>query len=221
MDSYSNNCPLCGSESKVIVSDLRVSDVVELYHRMNVAVADMFGDIDMLSIHLCCDCGLEFFRPMIAGDSSLYEQLQKANDNYYQTTKPEYHFARDFVGSSHHVLEVGCGTGAFKEFISPKSYVGLEMNRAVAESIDPEKKIINEPLGRHAVRKEGFYDIVCMFQVLEHVPETRQFLKQSVACLKPGGMLIVRHDTSSAQHGQIQHILLKRRPGIHKHVIGR
>ncbi|MCX6738915.1 MAG: methyltransferase domain-containing protein, partial [Candidatus Parcubacteria bacterium] len=56
-------------------------------------------------------------------------------------------------------------------------------------------------------RKKGlYYDIVCSFQVLEHVPDVKSFLDASLAILKPGGLMIIsvpNNDSFILRNGEI------------------
>jgi SAM-dependent methyltransferase len=51
--------------------------------------------------------------------------------------------------------------------------------------------ISEESVQEHAENYPGAYDIVCSFQVLEHVVDPRGFLEASVKLLAPGGKLII------------------------------
>ena len=43
---------------------------------------------------------------------------------------------------------------------------------------------------KHLVKNPQRYDIICSFQVLEHVTEVGEFIDACLKCLKPGGLLI-------------------------------
>jgi SAM-dependent methyltransferase len=51
--------------------------------------------------------------------------------------------------------------------------------------------LLAESIGEHAQRNAGRYDVVCAFQVLEHVAAPRSFLSAAVRCLRPNGRLMV------------------------------
>jgi SAM-dependent methyltransferase len=51
--------------------------------------------------------------------------------------------------------------------------------------------VINESIQNHAIHNIEKYDVVTSFQVLEHVSDVWNFIDASVACLKPGGFLIL------------------------------
>jgi SAM-dependent methyltransferase len=61
------------------------------------------------------------------------------------------------------------------------------IRRAQAAGLNVFKQSIEE----HATIAPGKYDVVCSFQVLEHVPEPRGFVHACVQALRPGGKLII------------------------------
>lgn len=138
----------------------------------------------------CPACGLQGFDPAPAGDAAFYSALSH-QPWYYQADKPEHHRLRDLLAGHPpgRLLEPGCGAGWLARHLpSGWRYRGLEPNpaacaRAQAAGLDVQA---------HAVAEEaGLYDVVCHFQVLEHVPGPGAFLRDCVARLAPGGLLVV------------------------------
>jgi SAM-dependent methyltransferase len=91
------------------------------------------------------------------------------------------------------VLEVGCGPGSFLELARKKRHAdvaGIDLNEAavkVAHDLDRPVRVAN--VADVAAESPARFDVVCAFQVLEHVPDPRAFLESCVALLKPGGCL--------------------------------
>jgi len=92
------------------------------------------------------------------------------------------------------ILDVGCASGAF--LYSVKSYVnecrGMEFNsdnvRFVKEVLGI--KVYNESIEKADLPKD-YFDIVTIFQVLEHVDDPLAFLKEIYNLLKPEGVICV------------------------------
>lgn len=185
-------CLLCGGPDNTPVHVLQVADIVRLYRRvLDIDVAGEFDGQARITFRRCRICGLRFFSPPAAGSEALYEKLQRF-DWYYQADKPEYRYAASHVGKDQRVLEVGCGRGAFADWTAGADYTGLETNeqaKALAGSGHPD--ILIETVEQHAERHAADYDVVCGFQVLEHVPDPAAFLRACVDCLRAGGTLIL------------------------------
>jgi 2-polyprenyl-3-methyl-5-hydroxy-6-metoxy-1,4-benzoquinol methylase len=187
--SSSAPCLLCGVHAKRVAQRLRTEKLVEAYRSELGLGLDLRTDELM---YLICDaCGLHFFWPAITGDEKFYGDLQKISW-YYSAGKPEFHIAAAYVHSAHDVLEIGAGRGLFSREIKPASYTGLEFSPTAIELAAANGvRLLPETVERHAEQNAGRYDIVCTFQVLEHVANPRTFLDAAVTCLKPGGRLIV------------------------------
>jgi SAM-dependent methyltransferase len=93
------------------------------------------------------------------------------------------------------VLEIGCGQGAFGARISAlTSYTGVEPDdRSFAIA---EQRIA--PTGGHVVHggldkvdPEARFDVVCAFEVLEHIEDDLGALSSWAARLDPGGTIIL------------------------------
>jgi SAM-dependent methyltransferase len=140
----------------------------------------------------CATCDLRFFFPPCPGDDAFYEQLQKF-DWYYQSDKPEYGFAQRYISEGERVLEVGCGKGAFRSWLpASANYTGLEFNdEAIRRAKAAGLHVLRQSIEDHAAQIDEKYDVICSFQVLEHVPDAQGFIKACVHALKPGGKLIL------------------------------
>lgn len=183
-------CPMCGAPSGASLAEIEG-------HQLAQAYAAQFGirtgppPSPRIALRACGTCALRYFDPMWAGDESLYDQLQE-HPWYYLQDKDEYAIAARHVRPEDRVLEVGAGEGRFAERIDVASYVGLELNakataRAQGRGVDLRRQTVEE----HALEHAESYDVVCHFQVLEHVVRPREFLEAGLACLRPGGRLIV------------------------------
>ena len=88
------------------------------------------------------------------------------------------------------VLEIGCGQGAMGALIArDHEYLGLEPDAAsfaVARS-----RLGNRVRQATDQEVEGVYDIVCAFEVLEHLEDDRAALERWHDLLRPGGLLLV------------------------------
>lgn len=96
------------------------------------------------------------------------------------------------------ILEIGSGTGANLDLLAEFGrVVGLEMNPS---AIDLARQrtwnrsgAVSMRLGRCPDDMSGLpsFDLVCMFDVLEHIGEDGAALAAAAARLKPGGRLLV------------------------------
>lgn len=99
------------------------------------------------------------------------------------------------LGQCNLVVEVGCGTGNVLRVLkqaSPQSLVvgielwfdGLRHARKRSDAPLIQAHIRNWPIGRPA-------DLLCLFDVLEHIPDDRETLAQLRNHLAPGGCLLL------------------------------
>lgn len=186
-------CPLCRSAETQLLEEIPASQLSDSYRRVfGYPPSQEFADICSIDYRRCGECDLRFFHPPVAGTESLYNALRiQMGDHYYMQDKPEYEIARHWIGEGQSVLDVGCGVGAFAAAIPQSPYTGLELNSgAVAEAKLLGREVLKETIEEHSAKQPGQYDVVCSFQVLEHVSDVRGFLAGCCAALKTGGLLI-------------------------------
>lgn len=113
-------------------------------------------------------------------------------------------FARRFIGSKDHVLEIGCGedrplskilTGGAAPHVA--TYVGVDLNK-LKPSASQRLTFLGEFnfVERHKEllkTRPGGFDVVVHLEVIEHVNVkfTDRFLKACYACLRPGGVMLM------------------------------
>jgi SAM-dependent methyltransferase len=161
---------------------------------LGINVQNYFTGLDEIGIYQCCGTGYRFYHPTgIFGDGDFYTALQQKSF-YYSEWNWEHTQALRQIPAGSRVLEVGCGTGSFTEALGKKGFdcTGLELNSAaVAVCQSKGLAVYNELLNKHLEKNAGRYDVVCAFQVLEHIYDVHTFLNECLQCLRPGGILIV------------------------------
>jgi len=92
-------------------------------------------------------------------------------------------------------LEIGCGQGAFgARLANGVKYLGVEPDKSsyqvARDNIEPRGgKVLH---GIHEVVPEGStYDMVCAFEVLEHIEDDKAALADWLPFLRPGGHLVL------------------------------
>lgn len=185
-------CPLCRQTEVTRRATLTRAELLALYARLLPAV-DVAAELPEAACDLlhCLHCDLRFFWPQMPGSAAFYAQLQQYAW-YYQSDKPEFAAARRHIPSGARILEVGCGRGAFARQLTDGRYTGLELNAEAA--VDARSSGLDVRLERveaHALTHSGQYDVVCAFQVLEHVPDVRGFVAACLDCLTADGRLIL------------------------------
>jgi 2-polyprenyl-3-methyl-5-hydroxy-6-metoxy-1,4-benzoquinol methylase len=157
-------------------------------------VSGLFNGRSEISIFRSPDSDLRFYGPdSVAGDGPFYEKLQQF-PWYYMAWKWEHEALKNRLNHGDQVLELGCGEGAFLQGIKAQcpDSVGLELNEvAVATAQENGLAVYGQSIQEHARMNEGKYDVVCSFQVMEHVTDVKSIVEASITCLKPGGKLYI------------------------------
>lgn len=188
--------PVTGEPFTEFITEISAGNIIDQYYNeTRIDVSRFFEGIDNLEIRKCTRTGYRYYFPFsIFGDAGFYEDLQKNREGYYPTDKWEHLQAIKQIKAGQSVLEVGCATGYFLDMIRKKKAVGvgLEMNKkAITEARQQGFDIFEEYLREHSVSHEGKYDVVCSFQVLEHIADVKDYFESAKRCLKPGGKIIV------------------------------
>jgi SAM-dependent methyltransferase len=174
--------PLTGSQARR-VGAIPAAKIIELYAPY-ADVARFFADLKEVSIYECADTGYRFYYPFtLASDGPFYEALAK-EELYYLPWKWEHEIASQYIKDNDTVLEFGCADGDFLLEMQKRRGIaayGAELNET-ARATAAARGVRFSPVAGA--------DVVCAFEVLEHIADVRAFVAEAVAALRPGGHLI-------------------------------
>ncbi len=188
-------CPVCQSSSISLMFSVSVKRLISDWQRLyDIDISAETRDVQSADLFDCSDCHVRFFEPdRLAGSFALYAKLEKF-DWYYMPWKWEHDMAISDLQGCRTVLEIGCGKGDFVARACTLGWTaeGIDLNdSAIAiargRGVPVRRLELQELAGSH----RSCYDAVCSFQVLEHVPNPREFLELACALVKPGGKLVL------------------------------
>lgn len=220
MESGTNNfeskCPLCKSEriNNLLKFDSKI--LIDLYIKSyGLDIKYLINDKSEIGFYQCKECSLKYFYPDYGGDDFFYSNLQ-IKDNYYFNEKYEYEVVKKYFNNTVDVLEVGSGKGAFSKLINYKSYTGLELNESAVKLARNEGlNLIHTSVQDYEANNQSIkYDIICSFQVLEHVflRDLHSFIESSIRLLKSGGKMIIVVPSESTFMGNTSNSVLNLPP---------
>lgn len=91
------------------------------------------------------------------------------------------------------ILDVGCSYGWFLEVAAERGWrtAGIEATDATAREAREAGLDVRTGTIEAAGYDEASFDVVCLWDVLEHVPQIDRFLAEIHRVLKPGGLLAI------------------------------
>jgi 2-polyprenyl-3-methyl-5-hydroxy-6-metoxy-1,4-benzoquinol methylase len=183
-----------GGPARLLMT-MQTAELVERYRaKCGAQIGAAFRGVPAISMFECEATGYQFWRPAeVAGDERFYQTLASHWPEYYRDTRWEYRQAARQCTSGARVLEVGCGRGYFLRKIEDRvaSVEGVELNTEAAATKVTRAEIHTRPLAELLASHRGSQDVVCSFQVIEHVVEPQRFIAECAELLKPGGVLML------------------------------
>jgi 2-polyprenyl-3-methyl-5-hydroxy-6-metoxy-1,4-benzoquinol methylase len=188
--------PINLSESIDVLESIASEQIIALYDKFGLNVRSQFKNISEVFVCQCKQSKLKFYAPaQIAGDAAFYEALEKKYEQYYSNWKWEHEQLIPYLPKAGKVLEIGCAHGSFLEKIQTlgvSEATGLELNpNAVARAQTKGLQVYNHLIDTHLQTHANHYDLICSFQVVEHIAELKDFFTDSIACLKQGGLYAI------------------------------
>ncbi len=147
-------------------------------------------------LYECGTCGLLFRRPYPSGDQ-LAEAYRGFPDSLWDNSggRMDFELARGAIlerAATGDVLDIGCYRGDFLAGL-PAQYrrFGVEpVHSAAAHADAAGVEVIADTIDAIG-RVERRFDVVTMFDVIEHLPQPLAALERIRGLLRPGGLLIV------------------------------
>lgn len=185
-----SECPICKSTNSELLHTI-TSDYAAQYYALKELEpernAKMKAEIERLwegnecRILRCRECGFCYADPFVPGDSPFYSLFYDAPS--FPKWKWEYEETFRFLqekygkGAGHKptVLEIGAGTGMFvkkvsQELTDPSDIVALEYSDAGKKAIEQLGiRCYQDSLLTIGSEFSEYFDVICMYQVLEHM----------------------------------------------------
>jgi SAM-dependent methyltransferase len=194
-------CDFCGSPEVKHLADLPPLDAILLpMHRLGTAALQIKPE--QIGFVECRRCGLVYMNPRLtenaierfydavyaAGSSVAFESSQDKRSAYMLDT-----LARFLPTGTPHVLDIGCGAG---QLLAAAQHRGWQISGSELSGVAVARA--SEQLGvpifhgdfRDMGLAPGSVDAVIMQSVVEHLRAPIDFLRDSSALLKPGGVLM-------------------------------
>lgn len=207
MNKIRKVCPICSNEEYKTV----YQSTSNLSKDLNVKIfsARRLPDRVHSTIVKCRRCGLIRSLEIISEDqlNKLYAKSKFTYDNLTDNLENSYIDILNNATSKLNrkkikILEIGCGNGfllAKAKEVGYSNIVGLEPS---SDAIEKAPKTIQKNIKLGMFVEDIFptnsFDIICAFQVFDHIPNPNSFLSICYKLLRPGGKIVLmNHDVGS------------------------
>jgi len=162
-------------------------------------LTDTLRDGQKKNVYYCRDCDLG-----ILDNQRTQTELKQYYKHIYRTDRPEKLFAdffpfqqdrlrliKPFLNKKTKLLEVGCSAGMFLNHVKNqvKEIAGLDYDSKSSRFTSEicQCKVYNDE--KYLPKK--YFDVICLFQTLEHVYNPESFLRDVLKSLKKHGVIYI------------------------------
>ncbi len=192
-----SGCPLCRTSEAQPLERYLFDDIwdalrTEWAVQLSPEVRSAHAPQEFTTAQRCTACGLEWFAPAIPGNSQFYGELMRSTP--YIVDRWEFAVVAATVTTTDHVVDLGCGDGALIRRIAPQvgRAIGVDTNEDPIQRLRADGyEASNEAFASFAGRESHAFDVVCAFQVAEHLEDLDLLLAPARALLHPNGKLFL------------------------------
>ena len=147
----------------------------------------------------CDHCGMKFHRFILSPEwnevrfsqwmnEGAIEQFEQEHCKQNHATAHVQHILRmeKLVGPSPRLLDFGCGSGDFLNMARAFGFNSAGVDRSVAR-----RKIAGFEIANDLSEIDGDFDVITMFEVLEHLDDPLDVLEQLTMRLRPNGVFAI------------------------------
>jgi 2-polyprenyl-3-methyl-5-hydroxy-6-metoxy-1,4-benzoquinol methylase len=193
MDSENKSCPLCHSGTG----------------KDYIRVRDFFLSGESFSLLKCSNCGFVYTAgvpaPNEIGKYYKSDEYVSHSDTRKGVMNRLYHTARSIMlylkfrmvrneSEGDRLLDIGCGTGYFPAYMQRRGFGvnGVEVDPAAAQfarktfglNVATPAEFLNREI-------QGYFDIITLWHVLEHLDDFDLYIDRMLEYLLPGGLLVI------------------------------
>lgn len=191
-------CNICGSDSYDIVvkPSKKIIDPTKI-------ISASGGIMGTQQIVKCKSCGLCYVNPRIKSnivinsyseaDDSLYASQAEGRTN---TFKESLKFIEKYHHTKGRILDIGAAAGFFLKVAKDAGWetCGVEPSKWSSSYANKNYHVnVEQGTLSEAKFKNNYFDVITIWDVLEHVSDPTQELKEIYRILKPGGMLVINY----------------------------
>ena len=170
----SNTCPICSQTGR------RIRDSVKGGNKQSV------GQSVAISVYRCDSCWLDFLeiwddgetvRKFYENEKYVFSPITDRKILKYDEYNERLQRIVPYLNTKKTLLDIGCGDGTFLRMIRPyvKEAHGVDINKKQVQNLRQEGfKIWQCQI--EELKPEYPYDIICMYAILEHIPNVLEFL---------------------------------------------
>lgn len=161
---------------------------------------------DNWGLKRCDSCGLVYTHPIPNTETHLAEneekygkpflemQARSLNNNRKVHFKVLSEIERDSKLDGRRLLDIGCGAGQFLHSAIDGGWQaeGVELNKENAAMVEKQGLSVFQGTLEGAQFPDAAFDVVTLWDILEHIPDPIAFLNEVQRILKPSGLVFLQ-----------------------------
>lgn len=191
-------CNLCGAnDCEIIYPGATSAEGGPLTERYSASSYHIGND----QVVRCRKCGLVYVNPRTASKLIIKGYSEAVDERYVSQGKGRtatFEAGMDLIerhaSKKGRLLDVGCAAGFFLNVAKKRGWetYGVEPGRWLADWGNKKFGLKIKPCTLRKARfPSNYFDVVTMWDVLEHVPDPKGELREAYRVLKKGGLLVV------------------------------